>query len=86
MWQPVRLRDELVQLVNRARLSAWDGVYALDMAMACFISYWLMTHILSGVVAKDSDLLGGMWAVVATIFVFGETRARSTVGPGVAGN
>jgi hypothetical protein len=36
VWQPVRLRDELVQLVNRAMLSAWDVVHALDMAMACF--------------------------------------------------
>src|SRR5262249_50774679 len=57
-------------------LSAGDVVYALDMAMACFISYWLMTHMLSGVVARDPDLLGGSWAVVATMFVFGETRAR----------
>jgi uncharacterized membrane protein YccC len=35
-------------------------------------SYWLITHILVHVfsVSRDDDLLGGMWAVVATIFVY----------------
>jgi uncharacterized membrane protein YgaE (UPF0421/DUF939 family) len=36
------------------------------------ISYWLVTHILSRAfsVSHDDDLLAGMWAVVATIFVY----------------
>ena len=56
------------------RLSLWDVVYALDMAIACAISYWLITHALQPLTDRDSDLLGGMWAVAATVFVFRETR------------
>ncbi|WP_024507967.1 FUSC family protein [Bradyrhizobium sp. ARR65] len=59
------------------RLSLWDVVYALDMAIACAISYWLITHALQPLTDRDSDLLGGMWAVAATVFVFRETRQDS---------
>ena len=45
------------------RQSLWDMVYALDMAIACVISYWLITHALQPLSDRDSDLLGGMWAV-----------------------
>jgi uncharacterized membrane protein YccC len=58
-------------------LSSWDVVYALNMALACLITYWIMTHILSRFVDESVDFLGGMWAVVATVFVFRETRLRS---------
>jgi uncharacterized membrane protein YgaE (UPF0421/DUF939 family) len=47
------------------------------MAIACLISYWIMTHLLSRFVDKPSDFLGGMWAVVATLFVFRGTRVES---------
>jgi hypothetical protein len=42
------------------------------LAISCLISYWLITTILAREysVSRDNDLLGGMWAVVATIFVF----------------
>lgn len=58
-------------------LSSWDVVYALNMAIACLISYWIMTDILSRLVGSSSDFLGGMWAVAATVFVFRESQARS---------
>ena len=64
------------QVKNR-RLSSWDVVYALNIAIACLITYWIMTHTLSRFVDQSSDFLGGMWAVVATVFVFRETRLRS---------
>jgi len=47
------------------------------MAIACLITYWIMTYALSRFVDKSSDFLGGMWAVVATVFVFRETRVQS---------
>jgi uncharacterized membrane protein YccC len=47
------------------------------MAIACAISYWLITHALQPLTDRDSDLLGGMWAVAATVFVFRETRQDS---------
>jgi len=59
------------------KLSAADVIYASEMAIACAISYWIITYILAPFVGKASDLLGGMWAVVATVFVFRDTRAES---------
>ena len=57
--------------------STWDFFYALDMALACLISYTVTTRVLSPFVAEPDTLLGGMWATVATVFVFRETRASS---------
>ena len=56
---------------------AWDIVYSVDIAIACLISYLIITQVLSRFVNVSSVLLGGMWAVVATVFVFKDTRARS---------
>ena len=55
------------------RLSAYSIVYSVAMALACLISFWIMTRLLNSVVARDDDLLGGMWAAVATAFVFRDT-------------
>jgi uncharacterized membrane protein YccC len=58
-------------------------VYAITMAVACLISYWIMTSVLNTLVAKDDDLLGGMWAAVAAAFVFRDT-GRASLSAGVA--
>jgi uncharacterized membrane protein YccC len=49
------------------------------LAISCAISYWLITHILTYTysISRDDDLLGGMWAVVATIFVYRYSHAES---------
>jgi uncharacterized membrane protein YgaE (UPF0421/DUF939 family) len=70
-------QDEILDGAETTKFSAWDVAYALNMAIACLISYWIMTRLLSRVVDMPSDFLGGMWAVVATVFVFRETRLRS---------
>jgi uncharacterized membrane protein YccC len=75
--EPVQLQNATVPEVKNPKLSSWDVVYALNMAIACLITYWIMTHILSRYVDDATDFLGGMWAVVATVFVFRETRLRS---------
>jgi uncharacterized membrane protein YccC len=75
--KPMRLRDDIMPQMKDARLSSWDVVYAFNMAIACLVSYWLMTHILSRSVDGPTDFLGGMWAVAATAFVFRDTRTRS---------
>src|ERR1700682_465931 len=69
--------------VKNQKLSSWDVVYALNMGIACLITYWIITHILSRFVDESSDFLGGMWAVVAAVFVFRETRLR-TLSAGIA--
>jgi uncharacterized membrane protein YgaE (UPF0421/DUF939 family) len=67
-----------MQQANRpASLSLWDTVHAMDMAIACLVSYWIATYGLAPFVDRANDLLGGMWAVIATIFVFRDTRSES---------
>lgn len=66
-----------------AGLSSWDLVYATAMAIACLIAYVITTRGLHPFVERDNDLLGGMWAAVATIFVFRDTR-QDTLSAGVA--
>jgi uncharacterized membrane protein YccC len=75
--EPMRSRDEIIPEVKNPRLSWWDVAHALNMAIACLITYWITTHTLSRFVDVPSDFLGGMWAVAATVFVFRETRLRS---------
>lgn len=45
--------------------------YGVLLAACCLFSYKIITNLLivSGFVPRDDELLGGMWAVIATIFV-----------------
>jgi uncharacterized membrane protein YgaE (UPF0421/DUF939 family) len=54
-------------------------VECVILAVACLITYELVRGVLSRVysVSHDDDLLGGMWAVIATIFVFRDSFAKS---------
>jgi uncharacterized membrane protein YccC len=51
------------------RVAAADSVL---LAVACLVSYLLITKVLSLVysVSTSDDALGGMWAVVATVYLF----------------
>jgi uncharacterized membrane protein YccC len=73
----MRSKNAIMPQLKNPGLSSWDVAYALNMAIACLITYWIMTHILSRFVDESTDFLGGMWAVVATVFVFRESRLRS---------
>jgi uncharacterized membrane protein YccC len=75
--EPLLRHPEAFPSGKHDKLAAWDVVYSLNMAIACLITYWTITSILSGFVDQASDLLGGMWAVVAVVFVFRDTRARA---------
>jgi len=46
---------------------------------ACLVSYVLTTRVLSLVysVSADDDALGGMWAVIATVFLFRDSYDKS---------
>src|ERR1700677_4202651 len=41
------------------------------LALACLLTYWLATYVLSRVhsVSRADDMLGRLWAVIATVFV-----------------
>jgi hypothetical protein len=47
-------------------------IHGVTLAASCAISYWLITQILSRSIAvsRDDEFLGGMWATVATLFVY----------------
>jgi hypothetical protein len=57
--------------------SAWEIVYSIAMALACLVSYAVMTEILNVAVEGHADLVGGMWAAVSTAFVFRDSRQHS---------
>ena len=49
------------------------------LALSCLISYWLATTILALAhsPSQADDLLGGMWAVIATVFVLRHSYSQS---------
>jgi uncharacterized membrane protein YgaE (UPF0421/DUF939 family) len=49
------------------------------LAIACLVSYTLIVHILTRAyfISRDDDLLGGMWAVAATVFVYRDSSRES---------
>jgi uncharacterized membrane protein YccC len=49
------------------------------LAVACLVTYELVTHLLPQVysVSRADDLLGGMWAVIATVFVSRDSYQHS---------
>jgi uncharacterized membrane protein YgaE (UPF0421/DUF939 family) len=62
-----------------SRISHAFGIGAA-LAISCLISYGLITQIISRAyfVSRDDELLGGMWAVVATVFVYRLSYQQST--------
>ena len=54
-------------------------VECVVLAVACLITFWLVRSLLSRVysLSRDDDLLGGMWAVLATIFVLRDSFGKS---------
>jgi uncharacterized membrane protein YccC len=77
LYQPHSAHPQALPGTKRDKLTLWDVVYSLNMALACLITYWVITYLLYGYVDQASDFLGGMWAVVAVVFVFRDTRARA---------
>src|SRR5262245_30933959 len=62
---------------NLSKLSARDVAYAIDMAVACLITSWVMIFLLSRLVGWHSTSVGVLWAVISTVFVYKDTRTRS---------
>jgi uncharacterized membrane protein YccC len=53
--------------------------HSVAIGIASLVSYWLITYALSRVhsISPADDQLGGMWAVIATIFVYRITYQQS---------
>jgi uncharacterized membrane protein YgaE (UPF0421/DUF939 family) len=62
---------------NLQKLSAWDVAYAVNLAVASAVTYCVMAFVIPAFVNMPSDPVGILWAVIATVFVFRDTRARS---------
>ncbi len=47
-------------------------VHSIALAIACLVTYWLTVHALARIhpVSRADDVLGGIWAVIATVFVY----------------
>jgi uncharacterized membrane protein YccC len=60
-----------------SKLSAWDIAYAVDMAIACLITYAVMAFLLPRWVGWPSTSVGALWAVISTVFVYKDSRAHS---------
>jgi uncharacterized membrane protein YgaE (UPF0421/DUF939 family) len=58
-------------------LSAWDVAYAIDMAIASAITYYLMAFVVPLLTHRLAEPVGILWAVISTVFVFRDTRAHS---------
>jgi uncharacterized membrane protein YgaE (UPF0421/DUF939 family) len=65
------------EMNQRAGVSAQDFILTATKAVACLVTYWIISHCLFRYLDRADDLLGGMWAAVATTFVFRETRSES---------
>ena len=52
---------------------------SLMLGVSCLLSFILITHIIGRtyLVSRDDELLGGMWAVAATIFVYRGSSQQS---------
>jgi uncharacterized membrane protein YccC len=64
---------KILQREMRDPVQTSDAVlYGVTLSLLCVVSYWLTTSLLDRVlsVSRDDDLLGGMWAVIATVFVY----------------
>jgi hypothetical protein len=75
---PMEKRDGIE---TRSQLETYSDAVGqgVGLAAASLISYALITHILTRVysVSREDDLVGGMWVVVATVFVYRESYEKS---------
>jgi uncharacterized membrane protein YgaE (UPF0421/DUF939 family) len=63
---------------NGLQRIGWASAYGAGLALAALVSYELTTRILtSAISSRDDQLLGGMWSVVATVFVCRESYKDS---------
>ena len=57
--------------------STWDVAYAVDMAVACLVTYWVVAYFLPYLAGRPSTPVGILWAVISTVFVYKDTRSHS---------
>jgi uncharacterized membrane protein YgaE (UPF0421/DUF939 family) len=63
--------------VRLERLSSWDVVHAINLAITTFIAYALTTSITPLLTHRPAQPVGILWAVISAVFVFRDTREHS---------
>ncbi len=82
IWRLGRLETEIRRIdekADRRRITSWDVAFATGLAIACLLSYEAITALMTSRVNRANDFLGGMWTVVATVFVFRQAGAGGWV-------
>jgi uncharacterized membrane protein YgaE (UPF0421/DUF939 family) len=66
------IKTQPTQTIDTRQYTTIAVIHGLTLGLLCVITFWLITHFLAHVlsVSHDDDLLGGMWAVAATVFVY----------------
>jgi len=63
---------------NALQCIGWAAASGTGLALAALVSYELTTRILTDAISSRGDqLLGGMWSVIATVFVYRESYKDS---------
>jgi hypothetical protein len=64
---------------HRHRVSRVAVLDSVILAIACLITFMLVTDVLTRVyhLPRADDLIGGLWAVIAAVFVFRDTYQHS---------
>jgi uncharacterized membrane protein YgaE (UPF0421/DUF939 family) len=70
-------QDAIMWGMKLAKLSAWDVAYAIDMAIACLMTYWIIIFLLPHLIGWHSTSVGVLWAMISTVFVYKDTRTHS---------
>jgi uncharacterized membrane protein YccC len=76
-WLP--LYRDLVTNEHHQRLSRVAVLDSVILAVACLVTFMLVTDVVPRVyhLSHADDLIGGLWAVIATVFVFRDSYQHS---------
>ena len=58
-------------------LTRRNWLFALQLTLACSITWFISSVLIYGMVETSNEMLGSMWAVIATIFVLKESHTAS---------
>jgi hypothetical protein len=70
--------DAIMSRMKLSKLSMWDVVYAVDMAIACLITYWVMVFLLFHLVGWPTTSVGVLWALDETQSEAGQCRNQAS--------
>jgi uncharacterized membrane protein YccC len=73
----------IAESASPRHILAWHILYAVGMAVACLVAYWIAVYAFASGFPKSSETIGAMWAAIAAAFVFRDSRAQA-VSAGIA--